>query len=375
MRFSATIERMCKRIVNTAAALFLSILLVVGTSFPVPLLQSYSYAYADELDDARATLDSASQRLSQITAEYEQIQAGIAEIETQIQVTTQQVLDAQAAMLQGQEVLGSAVAAAYKDGNSYSLLSIFLMSDSLTDFLRNIDYYDAIQQQQAEVVEAQRQLREAFYSALDELDGQKEAQQIQLDAAEAKRAEAQQVVADASAQVSALEAEQARLAELQAQAEALRQQQEAENNTPLDPNWNTGDAGGSGSGAGGGATSGGAVDENFDPTAGWQTGVASAYGGETDPNTPNPGITANGSICDDNSMGVAIPMSWPNYRSYFGRMVEIRYNGRTVLATINDCGSMGGGSRSLDLQPGVWKAFGFDSCQAWGLRTVSYRII
>ncbi len=47
----------------------------------------------------------------------------------------------------------------------------------------------------------------------------------------------------------------------------------------------------------------------------------------------------------------------------------------TVLATVNDCGYMGGGSRSLDLQPGVWKAFGFSSCNDWGLRTVSYRFL
>ena len=85
--------------------------------------------------------------------------------------------------------------------------------------------------------------------------------------------------------------------------------------------------------------------------------------------------TANGSVCDDNSMGVAIPMSWPNFRSYFGRTVEISYNGQTVLATVNDCGGMGGGSRSLDLQPGVWKAFGFSSCLDWGLRTVNYRFL
>ena len=31
-----------------------------------------------------------------------------------------------------------------------------------------------------------------------------------------------------------------------------------------------------------------------------------------------------------------------------------------------------GGSRSLDLQPGVWKAFGFSSYLDWGLRTVNF---
>ena len=110
-------------------------------------------------------------------------------------------------------------------------------------------------------------------------------------------------------------------------------------------------------------------------SAGWKTGVASAYGGSSDASTPNPGTTATGAICNDSSMGVAVPMSWPNYRSYLGRAVEIKYGGRTVIATVNDCGSMGGGSRALDLQPGVFKAFGFSTCQAWGVRTVSYRFL
>lgn len=39
-------------------------------------------------------------------------------------------------------------------------------------------------------------------------------------------------------------------------------------------------------------------------------------------------------------MGVAVPKSLPNYRSYFGRTVEIVYGGQTVYATVNDCGSM-----------------------------------
>ncbi len=108
---------------------------------------------------------------------------------------------------------------------------------------------------------------------------------------------------------------------------------------------------------------------------GWLSGTASAYGGKTDPSTPNPGTTATGAVCDDNSMGVAVPKSLKNYRSYFGRTVEIKYGGKTVYATVNDCGSMGGGSRVLDLQPGVWKAFGFSSCKGWGLRTVKYRFL
>ena len=74
-------------------------------------------------------------------------------------------------------------------------------------------------------------------------------------------------------------------------------------------------------------------------------------------------------------MGVAVPMSWPNYRSYFGRSVEIRYKGRTVIATVNDCGGFGKYGRDLDLQPGVIKALGVTGCKNWGTRAVSYRFL
>ena len=46
-----------------------------------------------------------------------------------------------------------------------------------------------------------------------------------------------------------------------------------------------------------------------------------------------------------------------------------------VLATVNDCGYMGAGARSLDLQPGVFKAFGFNTCNSWGLRQVEFQIL
>lgn len=110
-------------------------------------------------------------------------------------------------------------------------------------------------------------------------------------------------------------------------------------------------------------------------TDGWRTGIASAYGGWSDPSTGAVSPTATGAVCDDWSMGVAVPMAWPDYRSYLNRQVEISYNGQSVIATVNDCGYMGGGSRSLDLQPGVFKAFGFSDCDSWGLRTVSYRFL
>ena len=111
--------------------------------------------------------------------------------------------------------------------------------------------------------------------------------------------------------------------------------------------------------------------DNVD-TSGWKSGVASAYGGKTDPGCGS--TTATGAKVTENSMGVAIPMAWGR-RDLLGHKVMIAYGNKVVTATINDVGGMGGGSRALDLQPGVFRAFGFNSCNSWGLRTVKYKIL
>ena len=107
---------------------------------------------------------------------------------------------------------------------------------------------------------------------------------------------------------------------------------------------------------------------------GWETGIASAYGGWSDAQIVSNARTATGEAVTEYSMGVAIPLAWGRSDLY-GHTVLIRYNGQTVKAKINDCGGMGGGSRRLDLQPGVFHEFGYDSCDEWGLRTVEYKIL
>lgn len=361
------------------------------------------------VDAAQATLDEAESRMAQINSEYEQLTAEVAELQTKIDETAAAAMEAQQAMLEGRAALGQVAVGEYRDGSSMGLLGLILDSKNFDELLRNMEYVTQIMSYQADEVAEQKERKRAFDDVSDELNAQKNEQEEALAAQEAKRAEAQSVVEDATARLEGAQEEHAaRLAELAAQAEALRKQEEeaaaaaaaavqespdantgdrepavSDDEGPSDNGGSSGGSGDSGSsgssgnsgssggsgGSGSSGSSGGASEE------GWLTGVASAYGGSTDPNTPNPGTTSTGATCDDNSMGVAVPKSLPNYRSYFGRTVEIVYGGQTVYATVNDCGSMGGGSRVLDLQPGVWKAFGFSSCRAWGLRTVKYRFL
>lgn len=370
----------------------------LALSMALPATGAVREAHADELSDAQATLSQASAELDSLNKEYDSLQSQLGSLDSQISETTQKVQDAQSKMLAGRDTLSDSILSQYKSDGSLSLVNIILTSEDISDFTKNLTYYSSIQEDQAEKVAEQEQLRDTFASALSELDGQRDQQQKLIDEADQKKSQAEKVVSDASAKVSSIkEAQaQAQLAALQAQAEEMKKKEEAKqaaassNTTQPSANWNTNtdrnqtantnsnsssSSSNASSNSGNKNNSSSSNSNSGSVSAGWKTGVASAYGGSSDKSTPNPGTTATGAICNDSSMGVAIPMSWPNYRSYLGHAVEIKYGGKTVVATINDCGNMGGGSRALDLQPGVFKAFGFSTCQAWGVRTVSYRIL
>ena len=362
--------------------------LALALSMALPATGAVREAHADELSDAQATLSQASAELDSLNKEYDALQAQLSGLDSQISETTQKVQDAQQKMLEGRETLSDSILSQYKGDGSLSLVNIVLSSEDISEFTKNLTYYSSIQEDQAQKVAEQEQLRDTFSSALNELDTQRDEQQKLIDEAEQKKSQAEKVVSDASSKVSSIKEEQAQaqLAALQAQAAEMQKKEEAKqqassNASQPNSNWNTNtdrnpSANTNSSSSNNSSNSSNSSNSNSGSvSAGWKTGAASAYGGSSDASTPNPGTTATGAICNDSSMGVAVPMSGPNYRSYLGRAVEIKYGGKTVIATVNDCGYMGGGSRALDLQPGVFKAFGFSTCQAWGVRTVSYRFL
>jgi hypothetical protein len=101
----------------------------------------------------------------------------------------------------------------------------------------------------------------------------------------------------------------------------------------------------------------------------WRSGYASAYGRGFiyDDNT-----TADGTILTWEGMGVAVPAEWG---FLVGSWVEIEYGGMRITCKINDTGAFLVMGRDLDLQPGVWKFFGFEDEMDWGVRLVRYRFI
>lgn len=99
----------------------------------------------------------------------------------------------------------------------------------------------------------------------------------------------------------------------------------------------------------------------------WSVGVASAYDIASSST-----VTASGRALTNSCVTVAVPAS----ESYLvGRIVEICYNGEVVIATVTDTGGFAKYGRALDLAPGVFKAYGANSCFDWGTRTIYYRFL
>lgn len=337
--------------------------------------------------DAQVTLDSAEERMQAVVADHTTLSQEIAALQERIDETTVQAMAVQQEVIEGRAALGDLALYEYRGGTTQSLVTLVLSSSDFDELIRNLSYLEAVMRYQADEIAAQKERSARFAALVDDLNVQKDAQEAKLQEVEAKQAEAEQVAADAAAQLQDAQTDYAaRLDALKQMADALAASQ-GEDSGAIAEGWDTNtrlpdvdtnqpvqsnpDPNPPGAPQNPGSETG----DTGNNDVGWSVGIASAYGGSTDPYTPNPGTTAAGAVCDDWSMGVAVPMSWPNYSSYFGRTVEISYGGMTVFATVNDCGYMGGGSRSLDLQPGVWKAFGFSSCNDWGLREVSYRFL
>ena len=340
------------------------------------------------VEEAQNALHGAESNRQGIAADHEALVQEVAELQKRIDETTAQALEAQQEVIDGRAALAKAAVYEYRGGSAQSLVMLLLEAQSFDELVRNLVYLSSVVQYQVDEIEAQRERSARFDALMEDLNAQKDEQEGKLAELEEKKVQAEQTVSDASTRLQGAQSEySSMLEELQRKIEEA----EAQGSAPAEPvavdesNTNTSRPGDQmteiapdpspSPAPDGGSGSDPAPEPAPDPGVGWSTGVASAYGGSTDPYTPNPGTTATGAVCDDWSMGVAVPMAWPRYWQYYGRTVEISYGGMTVLATVNDCGYMGGGSRSLDLQPGVWKAFGFSSCNDWGLRTVSYRFL
>ena len=103
----------------------------------LPMAGGVRAAHADELSDAKATLDAASKELDALTSEYRSLETELASLDEQVSEATDKGAKAQQAMIEGQEDLGDTVVAQYKSDDSLSFTAICLNSADLSDLVKN----------------------------------------------------------------------------------------------------------------------------------------------------------------------------------------------------------------------------------------------
>ena len=294
-------------------------------------------AFAD-IADTQAELSAAVDELEQAAAEADEARATCDALQVQIDDTATQIEGLQVQWENARDDLNAAMVMMYKEDPLPDIIDVVCSAESLDDLLHAFEYRERIERRAETAYIDVNRTRSELDNQLNDLRTRKETQESAAADLETKKNDLAAKVTELKDDLDRMSAEQQATF---AAADALASSQL----------FASGDV------------------------SGWRTGIASAYGGHSDPTAPVGSHTATGAVVTESSMGVAVPMAWDNFRSYFGRKVEISYNGQSVIATVNDCGGMGGGSRSLDLQPGVFRAFGCTTCDQWGLRTVSFRFL
>lgn len=239
--------------------------------------------------------------LANVKSEYDSIMNQASAIYNKIEETTVLAFEAQRAMTESQLYLNELFKYEYMNSTMFSILITIACSTSLDDLSKNMEYANSVMDYQFKVSQENAKRKATFDSRLQELTTQNAEQNACLTQASAKLAEANEVLQGVRAKLTPEE-----LAELEGEISDIGGGGGGDTPTP-------------------GPTPPGPTPPGPSPDPGpsWATGIASAYGGSSDPYTPNPGTTATGEICDDWSTGVAIPMAWPNFRSYFHHTVQI----------------------------------------------------
>lgn len=323
-------------------------------------------------------LDRLTEQVAQAQATHSDAIARATELNDQIAQQADEILHLeQDVMPVYRERAAEAASRLYKmHETSGNIISLLFSASSFSDFITQMKYLNAIQDDNASVLadleeasaELNAKMAELTQAKDDALsEGQKAADALdQVSAAQAALEEraASEDAAEAEAARKAADEAAAIQAQMQHQYEqtsaatesaddAISQQPEqdpaqdaSESETPQEsePAPET------------------PQDSSSDSESGWMTGVASHYG--TGDGLMG-SLTASGEPVTETSMCIAM-LDVP-----LGTKVEIRYGGKTVVACVNDRGPYAHG-RVIDMQPAVARALDFISV---GVGTVEYRIL
>ena len=320
----------------------------LGGALGSPLSQTQAQAA-----QTRAQIDALDAKLAKSVSDYDAAQANVAKLERAATANSAELDTLLARLATLQDRLNARADDMYRSG-PYAFVEVLAGTTSFDQFVTTWDMLTELSREDAKMIDGVRKARLAAVATADTLQAQQSAAASQLRAVETARAAAATDLAQRKAllskyqgRISALQAEQAARAAAIAQA--------ASNPAP-----SGGQKSSSGTTSSSGGSSGGSAKAYAGKTGSgaWQTGAMSWYG---------PGFygnhMANGEILRPDSMVVA-HMTLP-----FGTLVELRYNGRTAVATVKDRGPFYAG-REFDLGPGIARVLGFE-----GVHDVEYRII
>lgn len=312
-------------------------------------------AYAVTADELQSRVDAATQAYSDATAKVGELQAKIDESQEKIDEVT-------AKLPEQRERAEQSLSSLYKmQQGTPGLVSLLLSSDSFADFFTTYQYLNAVQRSNTDALVELNRMEGELSAAQQTLQAAKEEASAQQQQAQTSMTEAQTALDELNAQIAAQQAaEAAAKAQAEAQAQADASSTPDSSSSSSSPNTPSASTPSNPS-----ATDGSEVKSDGE----WMIGMASAY--SIDNNTGG-NATASGDELTDDSMSVAVPLS---QRYLLGRSVQIRYNGKTITAVVNDVGGFAAYGRVLDLAGGCWKAFGCSSASEWGVRAVQYRFL
>ena len=380
----ATSPRAVRAIARLACTAGLTASLVLSGSAVLAPAQAWAASASTEAELAKLT-----QQISEAEATYQESVAQADSLQEEINSVADEILDLEQNVIPAQrERAADAASQLYKmQCNTPNLVSLLLQADSMEDFISSSKYLTVIQDEHTAELQRLSEVEDDLNAKMADLN----AKQTEVATEQQKASDALASVQSAAAEVqkkadaenaaeaqAAAEAAQRAAAEQAAREQAAAEQHSAATETaPSEPSGssqsssgssgsNTPNNSGSSSSNQGGSSSGSSSSNSgssgSSSQGGWLTGKASYYGlGDGLMGS----MCADGSPVTETSMGIAM-LSVP-----LGTKVEIRYGGKSVVATVRDRGPYAGG-RVIDMQPAVARALGFISV---GVDTVSYRIL
>ena len=166
------------------AALFSMLLVLAGTwSFPAALAEDI---------DTNPQPDELQQQIESSATAYNDAMARVDELQKQIDENAQAIAELEEKIPLQKERASSACVDLYKaQQDTASILDLILSSESLSDFITRVDYFNAVTRSNLEQIESLSSMQDQLLQAQDQLNASKQEAADQAEAAQAALQQAQ----------------------------------------------------------------------------------------------------------------------------------------------------------------------------------------